>query len=263
MKGISNMVGLLHGHSALITGAASGIGHAAALLFAAEGARVAVGDLDQVGGENTVAEIEAAGGEAFYGYIDVSDEVSARAFVETVVDRFGRLDCAFNNAGVAGVPGSVADYPLADWERMLKVNLTGPFNCMKAELEIMLEQGSGSIVNTASNAGLRGQPRLPGYVASKHGVVGLSKQAAVDYATRGIRVNALCPGPTMTTLVERWLETIDEPAEEALAWWISKIPMGRYGRPAEIAEAALWLCSDRSSFVNGHALAVDGGWTAA
>ncbi len=252
------MAGLLDGKVALITGGGSGIGRASALVFAREGARLAISDIAVEGGEETVRRVRAAGGEAVFIPADVSQAVQVEALVGQVVKAYGRLDCAFNNAGIEGEIQQTAECSEENWDRTLLINLKGVWLCLKYEIPQMLKQGKGAIVNTASVAGLVGFQGLPAYVASKHGVVGLTKTAALEYARAGIRVNAVCPGVIHTPMVERlfgkqphWGETV-----QALE------PVGRMGKPEEVAEAVAWLCSDAASFVTGLAMAVDGGLVA-
>jgi NAD(P)-dependent dehydrogenase (short-subunit alcohol dehydrogenase family) len=247
----------LDGKVALVTGAGSGIGRAAALAFAEAGARVVAADVDEAGGAATAAQITEAGGDGVFVRADVAVAGDVAGLVAAAVARYGRLDCAHNNAGIAGGGGLTGDTPDDVWERVLRVNLTGVFLCLKAELAQMLRQGGGAIVNTASVAGLVGGAGSA-YVASKHGVVGLTKNAALEYAPQGIRVNAVCPGVITTPMVERALAA--RPGlEEA---WRAAEPVGRFGDPGEVAAAVVWLCSDAASFVTGVALPVDGGWVA-
>ena len=251
-------MGQLDGKVALITGAGSGIGRASALAFAREGAKVAVADIVVEGGEETVRMVKEAGGEAFFIKVDVANAADVEAMVNTVVDTYGRIDCAYNNAGIEGRLASTDAYPEDVFDKVIAINLTGVWLCMKYELPHMLKQGSGAIVNTASGAGLIGVAGMSAYVASKHGVVGLTKTAALEYAKSGIRVNAVCPGLIQTPMVERI--TAEQPQlGEAL---VAAEPIGRTGKPEEIAESAVWLCSDAASFVTGHAMSVDGGFVA-
>jgi NAD(P)-dependent dehydrogenase (short-subunit alcohol dehydrogenase family) len=246
----------LDGKVALITGAGAGIGRASARLFAREGAQVVVVDIDADGGAETVARVEAAGGEATFVRADVSARDDVAAMVRSAVDRYGGLDCAHNNAGVAGGGYPLAEFDDEDWNRAIAIMLTGVYHCMKQEIPAMLERGGGSIVNTASGAGLIGFPGQAAYVAAKHGVIGLTKVAALDYGARGIRVNAVCPGTARTPMVDT--AVADDPAlEEHL---VGLHPIGRIGTAEEIAEAAVWLCTDAASFVLGAALPVDGGY---
>ena len=249
------MAELTKGKVALVTGAGSGIGRAAAQIFAREGAKVAAADVNQASAEETVGLIRAAGGEAFGLQADVSKAAEVEAMVAAVVETYGRLDCAFNNAGIEGALASTADYTEADWAPVIAVNLTGVWLCMKYEIPRMLETGGGAIVNTSSAAGLLGAPRMSAYVASKHGVVGLTKTAALEYAKSGVRVNAVCPGVIDTSMVGRLKERRPRMFEKI----VRGEPIGRIGQPEEIAETAVWLCSDAASFVTGHAMSVDGG----
>ncbi len=243
------------GKVALVTGGASGIGRAAAQLFAARGASVVVADLDGAGADATVAGIEADGGTASSFVVDVGDSVQIQTMVATTVERYGRLDVALNNAGMPGTYAALGDQTLADWERTLAVNLTSVFVSMQAEIPHLLAAGGGAIVNTASAAGLMGFANLPAYVASKHGVVGLTKSVALEFAKHGVRVNAICPGSIRTGM----LEGFTGGNEQALEGMGRMQPIGRLGTPEEVAEAAVWLCSSAASFVTGHAMAVDGG----
>lgn len=249
------MAGRLDGKIALVTGGGSGIGQATALVFAREGAKVVVSDIVVAGGEATVQQIKAAGGEAVFVKADVSKAADVEVLVKKTVETYGRLDCAFNNAGIEGGVKFTVECTEAEFDRTIAVNLTGVWLCMKYEIQQMLSQGGGAIVNTASVAGLVGFPGLPDYVASKHGVVGLTKTAALEYAKAGIRVNAVCPGVIQTPMVERGAQKAPGFDEMAL----TMEPVGRFGQPSEIGEAVVWLCSDAASFVTGLPMAVDGG----
>ena len=245
----------LDGKAALVTGGGSGLGRASAIALARAGATVTVVDVDEEGGKETTALVfEEAGGDADFVRADVTRPDEVEAMVDKTIARWGHLDCALNNAGTTGASAPTADQALDDWNRALALNLTGVFLCLKYEIPAMLERG-GSIVNMASGAGLVGFAGLPAYVASKHGVVGLTRAAALEYAAQGIRINAICPGSTRTPMLEGFMG--GDPQIERLM--TRAVPMGRLGRPEEIAEAVVWLCSDAASFVVGHALAVDGG----
>lgn len=252
------MPGRVEGKVALVTGGGSGIGRATALVFAREGAKVVVADVTEAGGRETVEQVTAAGGAATFVRADVSNPAEVEAMVNRAVEAYGRLDCAFNNAGIEGSGKSTTACAEEDFKRTIAVNVTGVWLCMKYEIRQMLEQGSGAIVNTASAAGLVGVPSMPDYVASKHAVVGLTKTAALEYAKSGIRVNAVCPGVVQTSMVERVVQRAPGFDEVALA----SEPIGRFGQPAEIGEAVVWLCSDAASFVTGIPLSVDGGLVA-
>ena len=249
------MAGLVQDKIALVTGGGSGIGRATALTFAREGAKVVVADIVVTGGEETVQLIQAAGGESIFVKADMANASDIEAMVQKVIATYGRLDCAHNNAGIEGATGRTADYSEAEWDRVIRINLTAVWLCMKYEIPQMLKQGGGAIVNTASDAGLLGVPQMPAYVASKHGVVGLTKTAALEYAKSGIRVNAVCPGVIHTPMVERITGQRPGRAERMTA----AEPVGRMGKPEEIAAAVVWLCSDAASFVTGLPMAVDGG----
>ena len=254
------MAGSLDGKTALVTGGGSGIGRAASLAYAKNGARVVVADVNVEGGEETVLMIKEAGGEAILVHADVSKPEDTQAMVDQSVAAFGSLDCAFNNAGISGGRDRLltADYLEEDWDRVISINLKGVWLCMKAEIPQMLKQGGGAIVNTASIAGLVGLTGTIAYVAAKHGVTGLTKAAALEYAKSGIRVNAVCPGYIQTPMVQG-IFAENEGYEERAA---SRHPVGRLGEPEEIAQAVVWLSSDAASFVTGHNMPVDGGYMA-
>jgi NAD(P)-dependent dehydrogenase (short-subunit alcohol dehydrogenase family) len=254
------MDGMLDGKSTLITGGGGGIGRATALAFAREGARVAVADLVAEAARETVALVNAVGGQAISLSGDVSRDADVRAMIAAVVDTYGRLDCAFNNAGIAGWQVDAVGKRTAEWseeafDRMIAVNLKGVWLCMRHELPQMQAQGGGVIVNTASIAGLAGLPTSSAYVAAKHGVVGLTKTAAIEYAEVNIRVNAVCPGYIRTPMTEPGMRLRGEAI-------LGQTPFKRLGNPEEIAEMVLWLCSERASYVSGAAYNVDGGYMA-
>jgi NAD(P)-dependent dehydrogenase (short-subunit alcohol dehydrogenase family) len=249
--------GRFDGKVTLVTGAASGIGRAAALQFAAQGASVAVADIDEAGARSTAKVIEAGGGRAHAIPVDVADAESVESMVDGVAKTFGALHYAFNNAGIVGAGASIADMPVDVWDRGIAVMLSGVFLCLKFEIPLLLGSGGGAIVNTSSGAGIIGFPGMANYVAAKHGVIGLTKTAALEYIGSGIRINAVCPGTARSRMVEDWMQG-DTGAEAEVA---GLHPIGRIADPDEIAAAALWLCSDEASFVVGHALVVDGGYT--
>ena len=252
------MPGRLEGKVALVTGGASGIGRATALTFAREGAKLVIADMNADGGQQTVHRIAEQGGEAIFVRTDVSQAVEVQALISQAVATYGRLDCAHNNAGISGGGRALtAEYPEETWHQVIAVNLTGVWFCMKYEIPQMLQQGGGVIVNTASVAGLIGGRGIAAYAASKHGVVGLTKTAALEYAQQRIRVNCVCPGVIHTPMTERGLNN-----PERRARIIASEPMGRIGTPEEVAEAVVWLCSDAASFVTGHTMTVDGGYVA-
>jgi len=249
-------MGLVDGKVALVTGAGSGIGRGSAIAFAQEGAKVIVADVVVEGGEETVRMIKDAGGEAAFIKCDVSKAADVEAMVKFAVDTYGTLDYAHNNAGIEGPMSPTADYAEADWDKVISINLKGVWLCMKSEIPVMLAGGGGAIVNTASIAGLVGFQGLPAYSASKWGVNGITKAAALEYAQAGIRVNSVCPGVIQTAMVDRLVSA--QPEMEA--GLLAGTPMGRLGQPDDIAQAVVWLCSDRASFVTGHNMAVDGGF---
>jgi NAD(P)-dependent dehydrogenase (short-subunit alcohol dehydrogenase family) len=247
------MAGMLEGRAGLVTGAASGIGRACAIRFAQEGASVVVSDLEssREGGEETVREIEEAGGAAAFFPCDVSQSEDNRALVAHVVERHGKLDFAHNNAGI-GVHELFHETSDEDFDRVIAVNLRGTFLGMKFQIRQMLSSGGGAIVNTSSNAGLRGVKLLSAYAASKHGIVGLTKNGAIEYANDGIRINAVCPGAIMTPLMSN-----ESPERQRQI--LRPQAMSRFGDPAEVAAAVVWLCSDDAGFVTGVSLPVDAG----
>jgi NAD(P)-dependent dehydrogenase (short-subunit alcohol dehydrogenase family) len=254
------MVGMLDGKIALVTGGGNGIGREAALAFAREGARVAVADFEAEAARNTVSLINGNGGQAISLTGDVTVAAQVKAMLDGAIAAYGRLDCAFNNAGIAGHQVDATGQLTHEWseksfDRMIEVNLKGVWLCMKHEIPLMRAAGGGAIVNTASIAGLIGLRTSSAYVAAKHGVIGLTKSAAVEYAEEGIRVNAVCPGYITT----RMTAPSREKRAEAV---IARTPMRRYGEPQEIAEMVVWLCSDRASYVTGAAYEVDGGMMA-
>lgn len=253
------MAGRLGEKVALVTGAGSGIGRATALAFSREGSKVIVADSVVGGGEETVSLIQDAGGEAIFVRTDVSKGAQVEALVARAVETYDRLDCAHNNAGIEGVITSTHEYTEDAWDQVIGVNLKGIWLCMKYEIAQMLRQGGGAVVNTSSTAGMVGIPGQPAYVASKHGVAGLTKVAALEYAKAGIRVNAVCPGPIRTPMVERFFAHHPMVDEEQ---FLAQTPAGRMGGPEEIAEAVVWLCSEAASYVTGHTMAVDGGFLA-
>jgi NAD(P)-dependent dehydrogenase (short-subunit alcohol dehydrogenase family) len=254
------MAGQLQDKVALVTGGASGIGRATALAFAREGAKLVIADMNAEGAEQTVHMITENGGDATFVHVNVTRAAEVEAMIGKAVQTYGRLDCAHNNAGVASRPRVVLhELPEESWDRVIDINLKGVWLCMKYEITQMLQQGGGAIVNTASIMGLVGSwSRSGAYNASKHGVLGLTKSAALEYAKSGIRVNAVCPGYIRTPLIAQTLSSHPEMEAEI----VSRHPVGRMGEPEEIAEAVVWMCSDAASFVTGHAMTVDGGYVA-
>ena len=243
------------GPVAVVTGAGAGIGRATALAFAGEGLKVVVADLDVTSGEGTVEQIEAAGGSAVFVRCDVTIETQVKHLMEMTISTYGRLDYAFNNAGIEIEQGRLADGTQDEFDAIMGVNVKGVWLCMKYQLPLMLAQGGGAIVNTASVAGLGAAPKMSIYSASKHAVIGLTKSAAIEYAKKHIRVNAVCPGVIDTDMFRRAYEADPRKAEFAAAMH----PVGRIGKVEEVASAVLYLCSDGAAFTTGHALAVDGG----
>jgi NAD(P)-dependent dehydrogenase (short-subunit alcohol dehydrogenase family) len=250
------MILKMSGKIALVTGGSSGIGRAAALAFAREGAKVVIASRTQPSGEAAAAEIRAAGGEALWIQTDVSQAGQVQSLIDQIVAIYGRLDYAFNNGGSGGRGGWLAEIEEADWDLTVDGYLKSVFLCMKYEIAVMLKTGGGAIVNNSSVDGLRAFPWDPVYSAAKHGVLGLTKSAAMQYAAQGIRINAVCPGWIKTPPVEEMLAR-DPQAEERM---LQHQPIGRLGRPEEVGDAVVWLCSEQASIIVGTALAVDGGY---
>jgi len=248
----------ISGSTAIVTGGGSGIGREAAVRFGEEGANVVVADVNVDGSEETAELVREAGGDATVIETDVSDPADVEAMVDAAVETYGGLDYAFNNAGIEGESEPAGEHPLDNWKQVIDVNLKGVYLCMRYELPAMLESGGGSIVNTSSIAGLVAFPGLSPYVASKHGVIGLTKTAAVEYSREGVRVNAISPGVIDTPMVQRSEEDDPEMMEQVTA----ATPIGRLGAPEEIGDAAVWLCSEDASFVTGETLVIDGGYVA-
>ena len=249
-------MGIVDDKIVLVTGGGSGMGAAGAEIFAREGAaHVYVVDVNTDGGERVAAAVHKAGAGASFVAVDVTDEDAVAGLVDRIVAEHGRLDCAWNNAGITDAAGPFTSLAKDAWDRMIAVNLTGVFLCMKHELRQMTTQGYGAVVNTSSGAGIVAAPYLPHYTAAKHGVLGLTKAAAQEYNGAGIRVNAVCPGMTDTPMIQSWFESSPAIAQAVLA----TMPGGRLGRPEQVAEAAVWLCGDPAGWVSGLSMVVDGG----
>lgn len=243
---------------ALVTGAATGLGQAAALIFAHNGARVAIADVNLSGAEDTARKIRDAGGTALAIHADIADEAQVRSMVDATLRAFGRLDIAANNAATGGRPAPLAEHTAEDWLHTIGINLSGTFYCLKYEIPAILAQGGGAIVNVASVAGVRGDYGMAAYTAAKHGVNGLTKVAAIEYASRGLRVNSLCPGGILTPMLEGYFKTYPDRREKANL----STPIHRLSSPQEMARSLVWLCSEDSSYINGHELIADGGTSA-
>ena len=248
-------MGDFDGKVVLVTGGSSGIGRVTALAFAHKNAFVIVSDINIEGGENTIKLIESEGGRALFIKTDVSQKSDVKALIKEIIEKFGRLDCAFNNAGIDNPPKILTKLREKTWDHVINVNLKGVWLCMKYEIPQMVKQGGGAIVNTSSTAGIDGQYGMSIYSASKHGVLGLTKSAAIEFASKNVRINAVCPGLIKTPILDPLFEYIPNFEERAN----EEHPIGRIGNPKEVANAVVWLCSQEASFITGHALTIDGG----
>jgi len=249
----------LEGKVALVTGGSSGIGRASALAFAREGATVVISDIDIKGGNETVKAVRKNAGQAVFAKTDVSKATDVEALVNKIITIYGRLDYAFNNAGIEADFVQLTECTEEDWDRVMDINLKGVWLCMKYEILYMVKHGGGAIVNTSSVCGQVGFDRMIPYNVSKHGLVGLTKCAALAYASQGVRINVICPGSIRTPLLDRTISVNPTQSEED---YKAVIPIGRLGTPADVAEVVVWLCSDAAAYVTGHALSVDGGYLA-
>jgi NAD(P)-dependent dehydrogenase (short-subunit alcohol dehydrogenase family) len=245
------------GKVALVTGAGAGIGRATAALFSAQGASVVVADISADGGEETVRMIKESGGNAIFSQTDVTQPDEVEALIKKAVEKYGRLDCAHNNAGSPGRSTGLVDCTVEEWDAVMNLNLKGTFLCMKYEIPQMLKQGAGAIVNTSSTMGLVAHGKAPAYATSKHGIIGMTRSAALEYVQDNIRINAICPGNTDTSIFDQLKENMPE----AYQGLVAATPIGRFAQPEEIANAVIWLCSDAASYCSGHAMVVDGCYT--
>ncbi len=251
------MSGQFEGKVALVTGAGSGIGRATAVAFGKEGAKVVVADISADNGEETVQMINAFGGESVFLKADVAQADDVEMLINHTVEKYGRLDCAHNNAGITGQSTPLLDCTLDEWDAVMNLNLRGTFLCLKHEIMQMIKQGSGAIVNTSSTMGVVAHGNGPAYIASKHGIIGLTRSAALGYVKNNIRVNAVCPGNTETPIFDHLKKNMSDVYEGLVA----ATPIGRFAQPNEIANAVIWLCSDAASYCTGHAMVVDGCYT--